>query len=409
MSKKPKIMAQILGVAQDARTFNDAPEEELVLNKAYIGLEIELENVQKDFGYDKPGCSLWTTHEDHSLRNNGLEFVFAQPLCGIDIITAVRAFCEEARRCKFEASPRTGIHVHVDIRDMTPNQLHTMLLAYAAFEKPLFNYIAPDRYTSNFCMPWLEASNHLTEVGQLIYGSDSNIRHVFERQHKYSALNLEAMMRLGTVEFRHMHTTLDPEAILTWINICLSLKKFAMRYDQDPQMFLQTFSMGPERLCDLVFGKYSRLLTGYLGFRVEAYEGMRLSLTMVIPYTEIYENYYSPPSATPSEYPQQPFPDRKYKSTGDLYDALTSGPEKKKVKKESVISYANYDEPMTATEILQRAAPAQETPTDGQGGVAQTFTGWATQEIERNEQRGREIQQARTAARLATIRTRRTT
>lgn len=334
MAKKPQVMARILGVAQDARTFNDAPEDELVLNKAYVGVEIEVENCKKEIDFSRPGSQLWTRKEDHSLRNYGMEYVFSNPLCGYDIIVAIRDFCEEAQRLKYTDSPRTGIHVHVDIRDMSPNQLHTMLLAYAAFEKPLFNYIAPDRYTSNFCMPWLEASNHLTDLGALIFGnSDSNIRRVFERQHKYSALNLESMMRFGTVEFRHMHTTLEPNQILAWINVCLSLKKFAMRYDQDPQNFLQTFSMGPERLCDLVFGRYSRLLTGYPGFRHDAYLGMRLSLTMVIPYGEIYDNYFNAPSTGLSEYPKQPFPGRKYTNPGNMWEDLTSGDKKPGVKK----------------------------------------------------------------------------
>lgn len=291
--KKVKNIGRLLNMPSDPRSFGDADPSKLALNKCYVGVEVEVEGATKlpEFEEDT-GTQFWKTHEDGSLRNKGIEFVFVEPLRGADIVTAIEGLCSEAKRLKYVTSDRTGIHVHIDIRNLTPDQLHAMCLVYAIFEKALFHYIAPDRYVSNFCVPWGEAGGSLMELGQLLHSSSDNGKvHAFQAQHKYSALNIESANRLGTVEFRHMHTTFDAEAILTWVNICLSIKKFALRYNGGPRDFIMMFSNGPERLCETVFERYAPLLLRTPDFKREAYKGMRLSLDMMVDFRQAYEEY----------------------------------------------------------------------------------------------------------------------
>ena len=50
---------------------------------------------------------------------------------------------------------------------------------------------------------------------------------------KYTALNLLPIHDRGTIEFRHMAGTKDIEHLMTWINLILSLKKFALRNEPE--------------------------------------------------------------------------------------------------------------------------------------------------------------------------------
>lgn len=111
-----------------------------------IGMEVEVERTS-------PAVKVmyWTNKEDNSLRNNGREFV-------TEIVPAVwapfllRSLFQNLNP-EAEMSERCSIHIHINMRDMTDDQLLSWLTVYYVFEKLLFNFVGDDRSNSIFCVP----------------------------------------------------------------------------------------------------------------------------------------------------------------------------------------------------------------------------------------------------------------
>ena len=96
-----------------------------LISKSYIfGIEIEVENVATMVidAYDR---SYWNVVEDHSLRNNGLEFV-SIPLRGDQIERALTQF-NKALPKEHDFSPRTSVHIHMNVRDLLISEIAVIL------------------------------------------------------------------------------------------------------------------------------------------------------------------------------------------------------------------------------------------------------------------------------------------
>lgn len=190
----------------------------IVDKNTYIGIEVETENVKR-FNQYSP---YWRMIEDGSLRNSGREFI-TPPIRAWRVEHALVQLFNHELNSDIEFSERTSIHIHMNVRTLTVPQLETLIMTYLVFEKVLFNYVGNDRYSNIFCVPIVE-----TDIGENLLTLVTN-KHPDIRWQKYTALNLLPIMQKGTIEFRHMNGTGDVERLVTWINIILCLKKFALQ------------------------------------------------------------------------------------------------------------------------------------------------------------------------------------
>src|SRR6266849_8881837 len=87
-------------------------------NNTFVGIEVEMEDTLNKFSsglYEH----LWTFRADGSLRNNGLEAV-SIPLKGEWIKRGLKTLFDCIKNIHF--SPRTSIHIHLDVRELNLNQ-----------------------------------------------------------------------------------------------------------------------------------------------------------------------------------------------------------------------------------------------------------------------------------------------
>lgn len=203
---------------------------EFVTNNGIIGIEVEVENVQ----HPVPLQAYWSTHEDGSLRNYGIEFV-SVPLQVKQIQYAVDLLYQQLKTTnKPEFTNRTSVHIHLNCRDMTQDQIYTMVLLYAIFEKHFYGFAGPRRMNSIFCVP-LFRCNLLDSAYDCIYRFSP-------KWHKYCGINLLPLVDnngrrgYGTVEFRHLYGTDNKTEIFEWINTILCLRKAALEMSLDSVM-----------------------------------------------------------------------------------------------------------------------------------------------------------------------------
>jgi hypothetical protein len=130
---------------------------------------------------------------------------------------------------------RTGFHVHLDIRDLEEKEIHNVLLLYCLLEKPIFNFVGKDRWKSNFSVPWFRSDSYFTllkqieGVGEMSSVGLSGYSVRLKNLQRYSALNCQAIAKLGTLEFRHMENSIDEITTkqVDFIKLCMALKKLA--------------------------------------------------------------------------------------------------------------------------------------------------------------------------------------
>lgn len=244
----------------------------LVDNSTYVGMEIEIERVLKtsgilNLGLDTP---LWRNVEDGSLRNNGKEFV-SLPIKGEHIKLALDVFNHTMDKEKLcighEFTDRTSVHVHMNVRDMSVEHLSNMLMVYILVEPLLYSWTSIERGKGVFCVPISQSKDMQEDLGNFLSKvSKGDFRNTFEpltSWQKYTGLNLLPIFNFGTIEFRHLYGTKDPEILITWLNIIFSMKRFACA---------NKFESLKERICNInttseysfiireIFGELSHLL-----------------------------------------------------------------------------------------------------------------------------------------------------
>ena len=264
----------------DCRTFR--PSSDLVDNSTYVGLEIEVENMKR--APDKYSQFL-SVKADGSLRNGGLEVIFSHPLRGEDVVKATTEIFKGLEAAgKPEFSERCGVHVHLDVRPLSPEQLLSIVSNYSIFERSLYKFCGGNRSSNIFCLPYYKAERGLHNLGD--FHKSGNVMFLLEYADKYYGLNIKAVDRYGSLEYRMLPGTPSSARVLTWINILLSIHKWSVANTRNGHDLLKSVSkMGVLDYAKQVFADVPDFLQ-YVSSE-DMYEGMRFVQGLTTP--ELYK------------------------------------------------------------------------------------------------------------------------
>ena len=233
------------------------PSSELIDSTRNVGIEIEIENVDRSMVARELG-DIWCTTGDGSLRpaNRSVEILFPVPgYCGAKIIEALDALALSPTLQAGRYGWRTATHAHIDMRDKTLEDIHMLTVFYALLEPFIFAWDGKGRHESRFCMPWWVCSKDMfiaTDLSTSSTATESRqarqARLAVSQFSKYTALNLAPLSTIGTVEFRHMQSTIDRARLLTYINLCLDIVGISDRaMDRTPiDLVMQYLEEGPD-------------------------------------------------------------------------------------------------------------------------------------------------------------------
>lgn len=246
-------------------------DNRLVLPRTDLGVEFEWEGVktparilEERFG------KLWKENKESSLHDNGKEFALRVPMFGEDLLNTVESHMAFAKEQGWKISLRTGLHIHMDCRDVTHNQLIGKCVHYTIWEPAIYAWVGGGREANNFCAPWYKCEGTIIDAAKLlayiIKMSDAegdqledmsmNLAAMTEDFHKYAGMNLRPLKQYGSVEFRHMVGTLSFEKVLSWINIILNLKRAALESPESSMAIIGlTESKGLDKQLVWMFGE----------------------------------------------------------------------------------------------------------------------------------------------------------
>lgn len=219
-----------------------------VVEGARVGLEVECEGTRLPPAL----MSYYNVHEDHSLRNfrgehPPREYVFKKPL---PFIAATKAIHYLDRKIKaagcelFTDSPRTSVHVHVNVSDMPLREVFNMAMLYSIYEEQLVDWCGPTRVANLFCLRGCDTDYNIDGIVSAINGRP--IRECFHNDRRYTAMNMASLSKFGTIEFRALRGTTDPDTISSWVGTLLNFREMATSgaVGRNPLEIYQTFRAG---------------------------------------------------------------------------------------------------------------------------------------------------------------------
>lgn len=236
----------------------DNPEQEKFYNKSLkqllrfdngpksglIGLEIEVEGKSL---FSTP-IKYWGVHNDGSLRDTdgqpGVEYVLKEPLDPPEVKASL-TYLENrliASESQVADSYRTSVHVHINVQDLTLKQLYNFILLYLIFEELLVDWSGPDRAGNLFCLRAKDSDFFIQMLEDVL---KTGTFKSWKEDLRYSACNVNAVIKFGSLEFRSMRGTVDKDLIMCWINMLLTVREQALTYDNPREIVDKFQQFGP--------------------------------------------------------------------------------------------------------------------------------------------------------------------
>lgn len=215
------------------------PSTDLTLPSCFFGVEMELEPVgQATSGLRSRIASAYSgtllrIADDGSLRN-GVELTFAEPLLGTDAVNAIDEMYNIRNNWNLGGSIRTSTHVHVNYTDVndTVRVIQRTGLVYLLIEKALAMAAGEHREWNTFCQPtyFVTPSQEIQFFNMVASATPSEMIDrisQLSRDTRYLGMNLGALFKYGTIEYR-MLGTVDRSQLFLWINTLLDIKRVAL-------------------------------------------------------------------------------------------------------------------------------------------------------------------------------------
>lgn len=240
-----------------------------------VGLEIEVEGE----GLIHEHTPLWRADKDGSLRGENAEYILRKPLSYASALDALDILRSELfqRNAKIEWSFRTSVHVHINVLRLTHQQLSNFLYTYILFEELMVQYCGDNRVNNRFCLRIRDADGLVDAVRNLIF----DYRFPNPDQYRYASVNLDALGKFGSLEFRAMRGTLDKTTLETWIGSLVRMRSFAMKVENPEQVFKMYLEQGSALFERIVGKKFYQELTKNIP-DVEAAIDRNASLSMFL-------------------------------------------------------------------------------------------------------------------------------
>lgn len=235
-----------------------------------IGIEIEVEGWNLPGPGDMVHAPMWKVVNDGSLRpppdeldkkNNDVvlaggaaEYVLKEPVKHSHFAGTLDQLIKlmDRKKSKFVWSNRTSVHVHLNANKMSPRELFSWFTLYYIVEDLITEIAGRDRMGNLFCLRGVDAEEvifRLIECAQFGQEDGSGVIDFSplstDRHMRYSAMNLTAMFKYESVEFRAHHGTLDPVAILRWVNLLYHLREEGRKFRRPSDIIAKFSQLGP--------------------------------------------------------------------------------------------------------------------------------------------------------------------
>ncbi len=222
--------------------------------KGTWGIEIEAEGD----GMREIATKHWRCDDDPSLRGrwpgSRNEFVLKAPIPTSDVENALVELSKALPDARFKFSFRTSVHVHMNVSEFTKEQICSIVYLYLLFEEPLINYCGQSRKANRFTLRLRDAEYMMENIKHMFSETSDDWYRMPDDQMRYSSMNLEAMRKYMSIEFRGMRGTMDHNVIITWVNLLNFIREYASNHSVQ-EINKKFLKVGPLEMMKEVFGE----------------------------------------------------------------------------------------------------------------------------------------------------------
>ena len=217
-----------------------------------VGIEIEVE------GANLPGniAQYWTATHDGSLRGESMEYVFKKPLAVAKVPEAMDVLngAFKAHGSKLDFSYRCSVHVHVNVGQLDVDALIAFMYAYLLLERPLMKYCGEERIGNRFALRFEDAEALEDAIHAIIAHKARAFQFIKQDQYRYSSMNIDALKKFGSLEFRGMKGTNDKDVVSNWAKALVNLRDFSEKLGNPKEVYDYFCHFGPEKFLQDALG-----------------------------------------------------------------------------------------------------------------------------------------------------------
>lgn len=170
----------------------------------------------------------WSVTLDHSLKNNGAEFVLTKPKSEKDCVEPLNNLYDFLGDSLVD-SLRAGVHIHKNVSSKTYKELMRFLLVCYMMEPFLVKMSGSGRTNNLFCLRLCDAPSP-TKLLNVFANKQHGIGVFYSDKVRYAAINLKAISTHGSVEFRCFKTPSSAQEIPPWLSLINTAESFAESY-----------------------------------------------------------------------------------------------------------------------------------------------------------------------------------
>lgn len=236
-----------------------------------VGIEVEVEGLN----LPKDGTKLWHVERDGSLagRDNA-EYVLSKPIkfnkTGVALSELVTYL--EGEGAKLSPSVRCGVHVHINVQNLTTTQVANLTTIYLVVEDLLLNVCGEGRQSNLFCLKGCEAEFMINQAANFFRTGETGY---LDNNIRYSGINLAAIPKYGSVEFRAMRTPKDLNALMPWVSTLYNICQVAKEYDNPTDIIKGYSDFNPVEFLKRVCPEYCDQLMLITDWELCLKKGMR--------------------------------------------------------------------------------------------------------------------------------------
>ena len=160
---------------------------------------------------------------DGSLRGRGTCFEYAlRPATGDALLDAIRKACDLMCEQRVHSNSSCGLHVHLDMNKESEEVQDRVLRGWLAHEGAFYSLVPQTRAQSSYCVPLSPRANNWLRDPRI--QDNETMRHYIIRDAgRYQALNLQALSKFGTLEFRLLEGSIDANRVEAWTMLLLHM------------------------------------------------------------------------------------------------------------------------------------------------------------------------------------------
>jgi len=177
-------------------------------------------------GYNHSTSNVWKIVPDGSLSGrNAFELVSPPMVFGEESVATLRTVCGVLNNLGVKVNTSCGFHVHVDASDLNAAHMKNLVAMFCRFE-PVMDALVPAARRSS---EWARSNaarlgrTDADRVAVIEAAANTSVLRALHNNNRYQKLNLEALGRHGTVEFRQAAGTTNADKVVGWVAMCVGL------------------------------------------------------------------------------------------------------------------------------------------------------------------------------------------